>query len=189
MKDARWVKKWAEFDCHVQSGKLNPQPRPDWFFLLLANPTQFTLSAHRIITKSPQCQILSNMPKNLPYRRVMCTKKKQNTWESLSPRRSANFFLSGLLMYFCIWNRFSRPFRWESAILREKYMDYERPYTRCNGKYIISISKWREKINYNFYCTSTVLRWIMLWEWQTLQTSRNVLIVLETWDTYTRIIS
>lgn len=36
------------------------------------------------------------------------------TCESLSPSFSANFFLSGLLIYFCIWNRFSRPCRWAS---------------------------------------------------------------------------
>lgn len=38
------------------------------------------------------------------------------TWESLSPKRSASFFLSGLLMYFCIWNLFSKPFRCESLM-------------------------------------------------------------------------
>ena len=37
------------------------------------------------------------------------------TWESFNPNRSANFFLSGLLMYFCIWKRFSKPFRCEST--------------------------------------------------------------------------
>lgn len=36
------------------------------------------------------------------------------TWESLSPNFSANFFLSGLEMYFWIWNRFSSPFLWRS---------------------------------------------------------------------------
>lgn len=33
-----------------------------------------------------------------------------HTWESLSPSLAANFFLSGLLMYFCFWNIFSSPF-------------------------------------------------------------------------------
>lgn len=32
------------------------------------------------------------------------------TWESFSPNFSANFFLSGFEMYFCIWNLFSSPF-------------------------------------------------------------------------------
>lgn len=32
------------------------------------------------------------------------------TWLSFKPNFSANFFLSGLLMYFCIWNRLSKPF-------------------------------------------------------------------------------
>lgn len=33
------------------------------------------------------------------------------TWESLRPSFAASFFLSGLLMYFCFWNIFSRAFR------------------------------------------------------------------------------
>lgn len=36
--------------------------------------------------------------------------KKVLTWLSLSPSFSASFFLSGLLMYFCIWNLLSNPF-------------------------------------------------------------------------------
>ena len=36
------------------------------------------------------------------------------TWESFRPSLEASFFLSGLLMYFCRWNIFSRPFRWAS---------------------------------------------------------------------------
>lgn len=42
------------------------------------------------------------------------------TCESLSPNLSANFFRSGLLIYFCIWKRFSRPFRCESAMKKNK---------------------------------------------------------------------
>lgn len=33
-----------------------------------------------------------------------------HTCESFKPSFAANFFLSGLLMYFCFWNIFSRPF-------------------------------------------------------------------------------
>lgn len=36
------------------------------------------------------------------------------TWESLRPSFSASFLRSGLLMYFCIWNLFSRPRLWRS---------------------------------------------------------------------------
>jgi hypothetical protein len=36
------------------------------------------------------------------------------TWESFSPSLEASFFLSGLLMYFCFWNIFSRALRWMS---------------------------------------------------------------------------
>lgn len=36
------------------------------------------------------------------------------TWESFRPSFSANFLRSGLLMYFCIWNLFSRPRLWRS---------------------------------------------------------------------------
>lgn len=35
----------------------------------------------------------------------------QLTWESLRPSFAANFFLSGLLMYFCFWNIFSNALR------------------------------------------------------------------------------
>lgn len=42
------------------------------------------------------------------------------TWESFNPSRSASFFLSGLLMYFCIWNRFSKPFLCESKMRAHK---------------------------------------------------------------------
>lgn len=38
-----------------------------------------------------------------------------HTCESLRPSLSASFFRSGLLIYFCIWNRFSSPFRCESV--------------------------------------------------------------------------
>lgn len=33
------------------------------------------------------------------------------TWESFNPSFSANFLRSGLLIYFCIWKRFSSPWR------------------------------------------------------------------------------
>lgn len=36
------------------------------------------------------------------------------TWESFRPSFSASFLRSGLLMYFCIWNLFSRPRLWRS---------------------------------------------------------------------------
>lgn len=36
------------------------------------------------------------------------------TCESRRPSFSASFLLSGLLMYFCIWNLFSKPTRWPS---------------------------------------------------------------------------
>lgn len=42
------------------------------------------------------------------------------TWESFNPNRSASFFLSGLLMYFCIWKRFSNPFRCESKTAKKQ---------------------------------------------------------------------
>lgn len=41
-------------------------------------------------------------------------KKNILTWESLRPSFSASFLRSGLLMYFCIWNLFSRPRLWRS---------------------------------------------------------------------------
>lgn len=44
------------------------------------------------------------------------------TWESFRPNFSANFFLSGLLMYFCIWKRFSRPWRWASENTARRIM-------------------------------------------------------------------
>jgi hypothetical protein len=41
------------------------------------------------------------------------------TWESLRPRRWASFFLSGLLMYFCLRNATSRPLRcWSEKTAR-----------------------------------------------------------------------
>lgn len=47
------------------------------------------------------------------------------TWESFNPNRSANFFLSGLLMYFWIWKRFSKPFRCESKRIEHKRKERE----------------------------------------------------------------
>ena len=57
------------------------------------------------------------------------------TCESFNPNRSANFFLSGLLMYFWIWNRFSKPFRCEST--EEKLFLYFR------NDYFILTSIWQ----------------------------------------------
>lgn len=44
------------------------------------------------------------------------------TWLSLRPSFSASFFLSGLLMYFCIWNRRSRPLRCRSLNTARRIM-------------------------------------------------------------------
>ena len=60
-----------------------------------------------------------------------------STCESFSPNFSANFFLSGLEIYFCIWNRFSSPLRWKSENTARRSM----PRRGFPGKYKIIITK------------------------------------------------
>lgn len=50
----------------------------------------------------------------LPIAKIKITFTFFLTWESLRPSFSASFLRSGLLMYFCIWNLFSRPRLWRS---------------------------------------------------------------------------
>ena len=53
-----------------------------------------------------------NRPDNYKY-----WKENDPTWASVRPRLAASSLLSGLVIYFCIWKRFSNPFRcrWENT--------------------------------------------------------------------------
>ena len=68
------------------------------------------------------------------------------TWASVRPREAASWRRSGLVMYFCIWNRFSRPFLWrcENTALVQDFFRFPVPEI----SHIIVIFFCQKEINF-----------------------------------------
>lgn len=79
---------------------------PVWLVFSTCGLQQFISALHR-----------SYLIDNTPNQLILLL-----TWLSLRPNFSASFFLSGLLMYFCIWNLLSNPFLCKSLKTARRIM-------------------------------------------------------------------